>query len=139
LERLLAQVNADTGTNSQRLAKALILEMLIREKWNTQSMDLLAFAVFELGQVLSIKGHKILRYVDVLRTVGTMLRVSPGDLKHGILSIKFIRSVWAEGWPSGLVEMFRERWAQLQNDHDGFVSKLAQVDVAAILQLVASP
>jgi hypothetical protein len=125
LDALILQVRADTGTNSERLAKALVLEMLVRAKWDEACLDLVAFAVFKLGERVSVSRKKQGGYGGFLKKTASLLRVTPGDLKHGFLSISFVRSVWDSGWPSGLVELFGDRWAALRNDADAFASRLA--------------
>jgi hypothetical protein len=138
LDSLLAQVNADTGTNSQRLAKATVLEMLITGVWNDESLDLIAFVVHQLRRSLSPKGH-IPNYPELLTIMASMLRVHRGDLRHGLLSFAFIRSIWAEGWPVGLLELFGPRWNELELNYAEFTSRLNKVvDLAQLRQILTN-
>jgi hypothetical protein len=140
LDDLLAQIRADIGTNSQRLAKALVLEKLVNEEWSTECLDLLAFVVYEVGRTLQTSYYRIKDYPSILKAAGSFLGVAPGDLRHSFLSFTFIRSVWSSGWPSGLEEMFSEQWNCLKNEHDSFLTKIkAKWDLRRITEHLEIP
>lgn len=124
LDSLISQIHADTGTNSVRLAKALVLEMLGRGEWNEVCLDIVAYSVFELGRRLSTSKSKVRGYGEFIKATAALLRVTPGDLKHGILSIGFVHTVWDGGWPDGLGECFGDRWRTLQDNRDLFITRL---------------
>ncbi len=76
-------------------------------------------------------------YQKVLKEVASMLRVPKGDLEHGILAVGFVRSVFTEGWPSGLIELFSDRWNDLKSNYDEFKVRLsANADVSLLQRIL---
>lgn len=112
LEELLTVLKPHTGTNSERLSKALLLERLLLGYWTDTDVDVLVYVQHLALSALQPK-RKFAGYGEFVKEAARTLHIMPGDVHKSLLSINLLKRISESGWPEGLREVLGPRWLQI--------------------------
>ena len=116
IRQLADHCTVDSGTVSERLTKALVVEKLAMDKWKEQDIVALVYIMKRTAEELS-KTKWFSRLTAVVRSSADALGVMPGDLRHGPLSPKLLGRLMEFGLSDpGLTVLLGEVWGRVQLD-----------------------
>ena len=121
---LANRCNIDTGTVSERLTKALVIEKLATKEWTDFDITSMVYIMKHLS--MALKSRKKIRDLGLIYKVSAdALGVVPGDLRHGPFSPSLLRRMSESGFSdSGLKVLLGTDWQMVQEEDTPLVAKI---------------
>ena len=105
-----------SGTVSERMTKALLLEKCATGLWTELDIETLACIMMLISHLLKTRRKRIQLSVINHRAANAFC-VAPGDLRHGPLSPSLLRSLASSGFSDpGLSLLLGPTWAKFKGD-----------------------
>jgi hypothetical protein len=111
---LARRCEMDSGTVSERMTKALIVEKRALGAWSEPEIEALTSVMVLVSALLAGSAHRI-ELSTIARETARVLGVAPGDLRHGPLSPSLLSGIASSGLSDhGLGSLLSPLWSRLE-------------------------
>lgn len=119
VQRLARRCDVASGTVSERMTKALILDKCAMAEWSEPDIFSLACIITLVCRTLEQSHWQLPNLRMVVKFVAEPLHIAPGDLRHGPLSPSFLRRTISDGLvDSGLKTLMGAAWEKASEISD---------------------